>query len=257
MAKRCLITLSIAIFGMLLVAGCGGESKQVDPYAEVSLEQAINGPAVVSKGFKYKLRTPEIVEKSGHILLIREGNLLEIIAGRSIADKLDGIDMSVVEFNVKKLYSPYVHFKCEQVVSGTDTVFIGRGAIDYPRITEAAEFKPKDHDEYNLDKLKFNRTADLRKAVDKQFWVTGNVTLVEEDGDEVWMLAGPRGSIVRIVDPTDGITIVLRMLASNNTLFEGGITFTEVEPWPSRKDNQVCGNVEIDFVKFMDKVIGS
>ena len=74
---------------------------------------------------------------------------------------------------------------------------------------------------------------------------------------KVWMLAGPRGSTVRIVDPTDGITIVLRMLAANNESFEGGITFTEVEPWPSRKDNQVCGNVEIDFVKFMDKVVGS
>ena len=257
MAKRCLITMSIAIFGMLFVAGCGGEAKQVDPYAEVTLEQAIEGPAVISKGFKYKLRTPEIVEKSGHILLIREGNMLEIIAGRSIADKLGGMDMSIVEFNVKKMYSPYVHFKCEQIVSGADTVFIGRGAIDYPRITDAAEFKTKDHDEYNLDRLKFNRTADLRKAVDKQLWVTGNVTLVEEDGEEVWMLAGSRGSTVRIVDPTDGITIVLRMLVANNESFEGGITFTEVEPWPSRKDNQVCGNVEVDFVMFMDKVIGS
>ena len=258
MVKRCLITTSLAVFGMLLFAGCGGDGEKVDPYAEVSLEQATRGPVVVSKAFKYKLRNPNIVEMNGDLLLVREGNIVEIIAGRSIADKVEGKDFSNIEFNVVKKYTPYVHFKCEQIVSGEDTVFISKaGSIAYPRITPAADFKTKDHDDYNLDRLKWNRTQDLRKAVDKQFWVTGDVALVEEDGDEVWMLSGDRGATVRIIDPTDGVIIVLRMLLENDVPFEGGITFTEVEPWPDRQNNHVCGNVEIDYVKYLDKVVGS
>jgi len=253
-----MILMTIVVFGMLVFAGCGGEGKQIDPYAEVSLEQATRGPVVVSKGFKYKLRTPQIVEKNGHLLLIQEGNIMEFIAGRSIADKLEGLDLSIVEFNVVKKYSPYVHFKCEQIVTGEDTVFISQaGSIAYPRIVAAADFNAKDHDDYDLDRLKWNRTADLRKAVDKQFWVGGTVSLVEEDGEEVWMLSGSRGATVRVIDPTDGVLIVLRQLVNGDVGFEGGITFTEVEAWPDRKDNHICGNVEIDFVKYLDKVVGS
>jgi hypothetical protein len=257
MAKRCVITTSIVVFGLLFVLGCGGEGKQVDPYAEVSLEQATRGPVVISKGFKYKLRTPEIVETNGHLMLVKEGNVVEIVAGRSIADKLEGLDLSIIEFNVVKKYSPYVHFKCEQIVSGEDTVFMSQaGAIDYPRITPVDEFESRDHDDYDLDRLKFNRTADLRKAVDKQFKVTGSVSIVEEDGDEVWILTGDQ-SVVRIIDPTDGVSMILKLLAKNNMEFEGGITFTEVEPWPDRKDNHICGNVEVDFVRYMDKYVGT
>jgi hypothetical protein len=203
------------------------------------------------------LRNPEIVEGNGHLLLVKEGNLVEVVAGRSIAEKLDGIDLSNVEFNVVKKYSPYVHFKCEQIVSGEDTIFISQaGAIDYPRIIPASEFTSRDHGDYDLDRLKYNRTADLRKAVDKQFKVTGTVSLVEEEGDEVWMLTGDQ-SVVRIVDPTDGVTMILNLLMDNNMEFEGGITFTEVEPWPDRKDNRICGNVEVDFVRYLDKYIGT
>jgi hypothetical protein len=249
--------MSIAVFGLLVLYGCGGEGKQVDPYAEVSLEQATRGPVVVSKGFKYKLRNPEFVEMNGHILLVKEGNIMEMIAGRSIADKLEGLDMANIEFNVVKKYSPYTHFKCEQIVSGTDTVFIsGAGAIDYPRVTPVESFQIKEHDEYDLDRLKYNRTADLRKAVDKQFVVSGALSLVEEDGDEVWILTGDRGSVVRIMDPTDGVSLVLKMLLTSNMDFEGGITFTEVEPWGDRQNNRICGNVEIDFVKYLDKYVG-
>ncbi len=255
MARRYIVLGSIAILGVLFLFGCSGEKKQVDPYAEVSLEQATRGPVVVSKGFKYKLRNPEIVEGNGHLLVIKEGNIIEFIAGRSIADKLEGMDLSNIEFNVVKKFSPYTHFKCEQVVSGEDTVFISTaGTIDYPRITPVGEFKSADHDDYNLDRLKYNRTADLRKAVDKQFAVKGTVSLIEEDGDEVWMLTGGQG-VVRIIDPTDGVSIILKMLAANDMEFEGGITFTEVEPWPERKNNQICGNVEIDFIRYMDKMV--
>lgn len=258
MVNKCLVTTTFVAFAALLLAGCGGSDEQVDPYAEVSLEQATRGPVVVSKGFKYKLRSPNIVESHGDLIVVREGNLMEMIVGSSIADKLEGKDLAMVEFNVVKKYTPFVHFRCEQIVAGDDTVFFSRaGSIDYPRVASAADFKSKDHDEYDLDRLKWNRTQDLRKAVDKQFWVEGTLSLVEEDGEEVWMLTGNRGATVRIVDPTDGITVALRMLLSTNAPFEGGITFIEVEPWPDRQNNQVCGNVEVNYVKYLNKVLGS
>ena len=182
---------------------------------------------------------------------------MEIIAGRSIADKLEGKDLANIQFNVVKQYSPFVHFKCEQIVSDQDTVFMSAaGAIAYPSVTPVDQFKKKDHAEYDLDRLKWNRTQDLRKVVDKQYWVTGNVSLVEEDGEEVWMLSGNRGATVRVVDPTDAITMMLKLLVANNVPFEGGITFTEVEPWPDRQNNHVCGNVVVDYVKYMDKIVG-
>jgi hypothetical protein len=258
MMKRCITLMSVVVFGLLFVAGCGGEGKKVDPYAEVSLEQATRGPVVVSKGFRYKLKNPQVVEMNGHLLLVREGNIMEIIAGRSIADKLEGLDPTNIEFNVVKKFSPYVHFKCEQVVSGEDTVFISQaGSIDYPRIVPVADFRTRDHDDYDIDRLKWNRTADLRKAVDKQLWVAGTVALIEEEGDEVWILSGDRGAAVRIVDPTDGVTIILRQLLERGGEFEGGITFTEVEPWNDRKNNHICGDIEIDYVRFLDKIVGS
>jgi hypothetical protein len=258
MLRRCSITTLLALFSVLLFAGCSGEGKKADPYAEVTLEQATRGPAVISKGFKYKLRNPDIVEMSGDILLVREDSIIEMIAGRSIADKLQGKDLSNIEFNVVKEYSPYVHFRCEEIVSGQDTTFISRaGAIAYPSVVPADGFKSKEHDQYDLDRLRWNSSADLNRAVDKQFWVTGDLALVEEDGDEVWMLSGNRGSTVRIVDPTDGIVVVLRLLLENQQPFEGGITFTEVEPWPTRRNNHVCGDVEVNYVKYMDKVVGS
>jgi hypothetical protein len=258
MVNRCLIATTLVVFGTLLLASCGGGGETVDPYAEVSLEQATRGPVVVSKGFKYKLRAPNIVESDGDLLLLKEGNIMEMIVGSSIADKLEGKDLSTVEFNVVKKYTPFVHFRCEQIVAGTDTVFFSRaGTIAYPRVFPADDFKAADFDEYDLDRLKWNRTQDLRKTVDKQFWVTGTVSRVEEEGNEVWMLTGNRGSTVRIVDLTDGVEIVLKLLVDNNMPFEGGITFTEVEPWPERRNNQICGNVEVDYVKYLDKVLGS
>lgn len=256
MVRRHIVLGTVAIVGTLLVLGCGGEGKNVDPYAEVTLQQATRGPVVISKRFRYKLRNPQILEKTGHLLLVKEGDIIEMITGRSIADKLEGLDTSNIEFNVVKKYSPYVHFQCEQIVSGQDTVFISQaGAIDFPTVTPVADFKSRDYEDYDLDRLRYNRTADLRKAVDKQFKVKGTVSIAEEDGEEVWLLSGDE-SVVRIVDPTDGVATILKLLVENNQEFEGGITFTEVEPWPERKDNHICGNVEVDFVRYYDKYIG-
>ena len=75
---------------------------------------------MISKGFKYKLVRPEIVEAEGHLCFVREGKIIGLIAGRSIADKIEALDRNDIIFNCKKLYTPYVHYKAEEVISGAD-----------------------------------------------------------------------------------------------------------------------------------------
>jgi hypothetical protein len=254
MIRKCISLFIVAVLSTVLVAGCGG-TKEVDPYAEVSLRQATYGPPVISKGYKYKIVNPQIIEASGHLCLVREGNVTTMIAGRSIADKIEAMDRSNITFNVVKKYSPYVHFKCEQVISGQDTVFISSaGSIFYPKIKKAAEFRAKDYDQTDLDKFKWNDSAGLTRAVDKKFAVTGTIARVEEDGDNVWMISGGRETTFRVQNPDDSIRMVLRMLADANMGFTGGITFVGEEEWAARRDNHISGDVTVEWVQYGDVV---
>lgn len=244
----------IAAISVFLVAGCGGE-KTVDPYAKVSLRQALYGPPVVSKGFKYKIVDPEIVEAAGHLCLVREGNITSMIAGRSLADKIEGLDKSHITFNVVKKYSPYVHFQCEQVVSGQDTVFISAsGSILFPTIKKAGEFRAKDYDEASLNTFRWNDSAGLQRSRDRKFEVKGKIALVEEDGENVWMITGGRDTALRVVNLDDSLLMVLRMLSEANMEFNGGITFNEEEEWADRRSNHVSGTVTVDWVTYGDFV---
>lgn len=251
MLKKCVLPCALAVLLMAVVVGCSSEKKQVDPYAEGSLRQLTRGPVIVSKGYRYKLRNPQVIQAKKHLVLIREGNLVEFLVGRSIADKIEDMDRSNIEFNVVKKFSPFVHFKCEQVVSGTDTVFLSQaGAINYPRLTKPDEFKDKEYDDYSIDRFQYNRTVQLNKTQDKKFKLSGTtLTLVEEDGDEVFMLTGNRGTL-RVAEPGDGLMMILRLIVENNLSFDGGITVTEIEPWTERKNNQISATVDVDFVSY-------
>jgi hypothetical protein len=256
MIRKCITLCLLGAVAAVLAAGCGAE-KQVDPYAQVTLRQATYGPPVISKGWKYKLVNPEIVEAAGHLCLVREGNVTSMIAGRSIADKIEAMDKTDITFNVVKKYSPYVHFKCEQVISGVDTVFISAaGSIFYPTIKQADEFRARDYDdEINWRNMRYNNSAGLRRAVEKKFTAVGNIAIEDEEGDDVWMITGGRDNVkLRVDDLDDSILMALRMITSSGMEFEGGVTFTEAEEWAERKNNQISGTVTIEWVKYGDFV---
>lgn len=241
---------------LIISAGCSSE-KNVDPYAQVTLRQATYGPPVISKGWRYKLVRPEVVEAAGHLCLVREGNITEFIVGRSIADKIETLDKTDLTFNCRKLYTPFTHFRAEQIISGTDTVFMSTaGSIYYPRVYEAADFRSRDHDEVSMNRFRYNDSSGLGRLVEKQFAVEAALARIEEDGDEVWMLVGERGSL-RIDDPDEATEIILRLLLRENEPFVGGFTFDEREEWPLRRDNQVSGTVTIDWIKYMNKVFST
>jgi hypothetical protein len=59
---------------------------------------------------------------------------------------------------------------------------------------------------------------------------------------------------LRVKTPRPSLEIVLRMLTRTDQDFVGGVTFVGVEPMPSRGDNQICGVVEVGWVRFLDSV---
>ena len=75
-----------------------------------------------------------------------------------------------------------------------------------------------------------------------------------------WMLQGAEPAargvvpVLRISSPSPAMEIVLDLLARSGAEFDGGVTFTEVEAWPKRQKNHVCGTVDIDYVHFLDHV---
>lgn len=251
MIRKCLSLCAVAALAMVLVAGCSG-NKNVDPYKQVTLREITYGPPVISKGFKYKIVNPQIVEAVGHLCFVRQGDITTMISGRSIADKIEAMDASNITFNVVKEFSPYVHFRAEEVVSGADTVFISSaGSIFYPTIKKFDDFKAKGYDDINWANVEYNKSSNLKRVAEEKFAVEGKIAQVEEDGEMVWMIEGSRGVKLRVHSLDDTILLALKMLEKSNTSeFVGGITFDEVEDWADRRSNQISGTVTINYVKY-------
>ncbi len=254
---------ALGLIGLLVIAGCG-DGKPDDPYAKVSLHRALYGPPVLSKGFKYKLVGPEIIDAAGDYVLVREGQVTTFITGASLADKIQGADPATITYDVVKKFSPAPHFRAETVIAGGDTIPIPQGrTILLPRMTPAASFTSTDHATVDMAHFKYNDTVGLSKEPEKKYSIKAKLVRVEEGKDKVWMLQGAEPAargvvpVLRISSPTPAMEMVLDMLARSGADFDGGITFTEVEAWPKRQKNHVCGTVDIDFVHFLDRVVRS
>lgn len=253
MARRILLPAMIAVLLASFLVACS-DSGSRDPYATVTLHQVTQG-TVVSRQFKYRFENPEIVALHRNLGLIREGNLIEFIAGRSLEDKLEGRIDGDFQLNVVKLFSPFVHFKVEQIATATDTTFLPQtGAIGYPRLMNAADFTTDNYTVHDVHTIPYNRTGTLNQLKDKKLEVSARVTLEEEEGIEFFMLHGDNAKF-RVASPGIGTGLILKVLAEKNYLFEGGIILTEVEPFGQRRNNKIAGTVEIQFVRYADRII--
>lgn len=253
----------LCLMAAFLIAGCG-EKAPVDPYAKVSLHQALYGPPVLSKGFRYKLVAPEIVESAGDYVLVRDGQASTFITGASLADKISGHDPATVTFNVVKRFSPAPYFKCENVVAGDDTVPIPQGRnIPLPKMWNPTNFDASDHSEANMTRFKYNDTVGLDREVEKKYTISAKLVRAQEGKESVWMLEGAEPSargvvpVLRIASPSPAMEIVLNLIAKSGQPFDGGVTFTEAEPWVRRQKNHVCGTVEVDYIRFLDRVFST
>lgn len=242
----------VALLASLFIA-CD-EGSEVDPYAQVSLRQ-VTRSTVVSKGMKYKFDNPEVVALNRSLGLIREGNLLEFIGGRSLEDKLASKLGADFQLAVVKEFSPYVHFKVEKIYTEIDTTFMTQaGAILYPKLWNASEFGLDGFEETNLDNIPFNRTGALRGLVDKKIRVTGKITREMEEGRPFYMIHGAN-AMFRVTDPSDGLGLFLKLFAEKGYTFEGGMTMTEVEAYGDRMKSKIAGTVEINYIKYGDQII--
>lgn len=252
--------VALCLLGVLVFAGCG-EKGPADPYARISLHRALYGPPVLSKGFKYKLVAPEVVEAAGDYVLVREGKASTFITGASLADKISGHDPATITFNVQKRFSPAPHFRAETVIAGNDTIPIPQGrSIPLPRMSNAATFTDDAHKPVDMTHFKYNDTVGLDKEPEKKYQISAKLVRVEEGKNQVWMLQGTvpsaRGQvpILRIAEPAPAMEIVLNLMARSGVDFTGGVTVTEAEPWVKRQKNHVCATVDLDYVTFLNRV---
>jgi hypothetical protein len=241
------------LFALGSFSACSKEGE-VDPYALVTLRQATQG-SIVSKGFKYRFDNPQILQVNDHVGLIREGNLIEFVGGRSLQSRLEGLTGNF-QLCVIKEYKPFVHFRVEKIYTEGDTIFISQaGAINYPNIIPAEKFDHSGFEDFDVDRLPVNRTATLKDQVDKKFFVSCSVEEIEEEGGKFFVLAGNE-SKVKVIDPTDGIAVMLKLLKANNYPFEGGFTFTGMEEnFPYRKRTGIVGTAEVNFIKYGRTVV--
>ncbi len=253
MSRKWFVLTLLGVFLASFLTACS-ESGEEDPYALVTLKQACYDQ-VVSKNFKYKFQNPEVVALNRNLGLIREGNQLEFIAARSLADKLAGHTDGELELAVAKKFSPYVYFKVERIVANGDTTFPAQaGGIAYPVITSAEEYGIEGFEEKDIDQIPYNRTGTIRALKDKKIRVRGPIVVEKLEGKTVYFIDG-KGSKFRIGDTSEGIGLFLNMLATQNYIFEGGIIMTEPEPYSDRMKNRIAGTVDIQYVMYGDRLI--
>jgi hypothetical protein len=246
---------AVVVLSLTAVLSACSEGGDKDPYARVTLHQATHG-MVVSKQFKYKFSNPEIVALHRHLGLIREGNQLEFIAARSLEDKLEGVlGSDFIEFAVVKRYSPYVYFKVDRVVAGTDTIFPAQaGGIELPNMTTAELYGIDNFEERDINTIAWNNTSALNRLKDEKIKVSARVVEETIEGNPQFWLIGERAKL-RVGSVNDATALFLKVLARNNYTFEGGIRLTEVENFGDRRQNHVAGTVAVDYLMYGDRLI--
>ena len=245
------LILGVAMAASLMACSDSGEA---DPYQLVTLKELTYSPPV-SKNFKYKLENPNIIALYRNLGLIRDGNQIEFIAARSLADRLEGHTDGALELAVEKKFSPFVHFKVERIVAEGDTMFPSQaGGIAFPQITTAEEYGIDVYEEQDIDNIPYNRTGTIRALKDKKIHVTGKIVAEKIEGQTVYYLEG-ENSKLRIGDMSDGIGLMIQALHDGNYLFDGGVILTEPEPYADRMKNQVAGTIAVQYLMYGDRLI--
>ncbi|MBI4721346.1 MAG: hypothetical protein HY770_09040 [Chitinivibrionia bacterium] len=246
-AKR-LPAAGLAVLAVLAFGACGRKAVR-DEFADATLRQATRG-RVVSMGFRYEFRNPRIVAVHNSIGIIREGNLLEFVGGRSLQGKLAGLEGALHSLCVVKEFSPFVHFRVERIHAEADTVFIANtGGIDYPTVIPEDEFDRSGFAEYDLGGIPYGGADMIESIIGGAYSVRTGIAEEEENGSPVYMLVAGDNKF-RVLGASDGISAILQLLAHGNHPFDGGITLASREPFETRRNTKIIGNVRIDFVRY-------
>lgn len=264
------LVLPVVIGAIAAVLGGCGKGEVTDPYIKASLREAAYGE-VPSEQFMYKIVNPTIVDTLDNFVVARQGNVTMFITGNHIAHQVGKMgDISKLTFNVVKRFKPMVYLQCMSIVSATDSVGVEHEKpIAIPRVTEAATFEPPpDYTRTEMVDLRYDDTIGLRDRMGKKLSIRAKLVHVDTDSTSFWMLEGDKPcpspffrseervvpAMLRVKQPRPTLEIILRMLMKTDQLFDGGVTLVGVEPFPGRAENQLCGTVEIGYVRFLDTV---
>jgi hypothetical protein len=251
MARRVFILAAGAVLSVL--SACG-ESRRADPYPAVTLRRVTRGEPVASEGFRYKLVRPNIEVLHRNLGLVREGNLVEFIAGRNLEERLGEAPGREFDLAVVKEFSPFVHFRVEKLYTATDTTFLTPGPVALPRVTDAAAFPVDAYERMNVDEILYNRTEALRGLQDKRLRIVASITEEQGSGGRFFLLHGANARL-RVAAATEGTGLILKLLAEKGYPFEGGVRMTELEDQESRMDTKIAGTVEVEYVKYGRRIV--
>jgi hypothetical protein len=241
--------------------GCNKEEVLEDPYIEANLREATFGE-VISEDYLYKIVDPEIVDALGDMLVVKQQNLTQFFTGNGIAAKVDSLtDKSHMTFRVLKNFSPIVHFQVESIVTPKDSLVVPQDKpIAFPRTQDAMGFTPPDdYTAVDMGAFRWNDTEALRSMIGKKYDIKAK--LHYEPADTAWVLTGYEASAWGQVPALrvrphlrPSLEIIMRLLVATKQDFVGGITYADIEPWDYRKNNKICGTVELGYVRYLDRV---
>ncbi|MEJ2722125.1 MAG: hypothetical protein P8181_13450, partial [bacterium] len=80
------------------------------------------------------------------------------------------------------------------------------------------------------------------------------VTMEKEEGRSFYLIHVDNAKF-RVAETSDGLGLFLKILAEKHYYFEGGVTMTAVEDYGERMKSKVAGTLEIQYLKFGDRII--
>lgn len=249
--RQSLLILAFSVFSLVL-AGCYEEESGPDNVPG-TLRQITRGELLSMNG-RYQLSNPEIVVLDEHLGLIREGNLIEFVAGGSLEAKLEAYRDGSFTLLVKRGYSPYVHLRVEKVFAGRDTVLVPeRANYDFPILLDKSDYDLTPFEEFDLASLQWNKKKYLEPLVGKKMLIDASIRYANLDGEFYYVLeaVGNNEALVRVDEEEPGMLLLLKALLHENLRFKGGVTFNEVANWGAlRKPYKISGMVTIDFLQY-------
>jgi hypothetical protein len=257
MPKLLSVLLGVALMAGV-IAGCGGGLEET--YMDATLREATRGD-LLSPGFKFAFKSPNIVATNGHLALVREDNLIEIFKGAELAKKLDQVSGKNYVMGARKLFSPLIHFTVDFLATGMDTVKVGR-AYDagLPNLLKATEFTADEYEDINVGALNWS-TRTLKEIINTRFNIEEARLYHEEveapDGatrmEYVLELTNVR---FIIDDPSPGMELFLKALINEGLYFKGGVDYGD-RPDTSqryRRNTKIGGKIKVKYIEYGNRV---
>jgi hypothetical protein len=254
MRKIPLRGLSAASIIVFVFCGCGDRHAQ-DPYPRATLRTLTRGKPVPSPGFRYKLANPRIDAVYRNLGLVREGNLVEFIAGRNLEERLSGVSSGNYALAVAKEFSPFVHFRVERIYTESDTTFLTPGPVALPSVVDAAGFDASAYERIDLDGIYYNRTDILKGLENRKLRITCPLVSEEKGEEGSYFVLHGKNAKFRVAPPSDGIGLILKLLTEKGYAFEGGVVLISLEDLEPRMNSKIAGTVEVDFVKYGRRIV--